>query len=42
MGSLSREKKFRFLLASVAIILLVAVIPVMWYNLKTFMQQEVF
>ncbi|MBA7575586.1 hypothetical protein ES708_17416 [subsurface metagenome] len=46
LASQQYKQMFKFLNygrgSAIAIILVVAVIPVMWYNLKTFMQQEVF
>ena len=46
LASQQYKQMFKFLHygrgSAIAIILVVAVIPVMWYNLKTFMQQEVF
>lgn len=46
LASQQYKQMFKFLHygrgSAIAIVLLIAVIPVMWYNLKAFMQQEVF
>jgi alpha-glucoside transport system permease protein len=46
LASQQYKQMFKFLNygrgSAIAIVLLIAVIPVMWYNLKQFMQQEVF
>ena len=46
LASQQYKQMFKFLNygrgSAIAIILLIAVIPVMWYNLKQFMQREVF
>ena len=46
LASQQYKQMFKFLHygrgSAIAIVLLIAVIPVMWYNLRTFMRQEVF
>ncbi len=46
LASQQYKQMFKFLNygrgSAIAIVLLIAVIPVMWYNLKQFMQREVF